>query len=297
MKFEKQVINIIFDAGKGEAPVASREAVSGEPFGALPRPKRSGYRFVGWLLNGELVREDTLLLAEEDIQLVAQWEKAKRTKKLSMFKRQKIAVVALSVLCVLLIATLLVVNELITWDVKELENVRIVDGVQVVDVYYVKYVDGMYQLFDKDDKAVTKNLDGYYIVAGGNQYKVDPATGEYSLYAAVDIEGNESIGTNASQCTCSLNKNYIQILSCRTVSCCKAGKTPAANDKIIFLSYFDIFRISHITNLSLSYIITKHSVQYSTITKTLLFYNSFFYIALVVIHYYHSFVNTFFTFP
>ena len=56
----------------------------------------------------------------------------------------------------------------------------------------------------------------------------------------------------------------------------------AANDKIIFLSYFDIFIISHITNLSLSYIITKHSVQYSTITKTLLFYNSFFILHLLL---------------
>ncbi len=196
MKIEKQVINIIFDAGKGDVSVASREAVSGEAFGALPRPKRSGYRFVGWQLDGKTVSEETILRAEEDIRLVAQWEKAKNSKKFSMLKRQKIAIAILAALCVVLIAALLIVNEVITWEVFELQNVRIVDGVEVTETYYVKHVDGKYQLYDQNGSLVRTNLDGYYIVAGGNQYKVDPATGEWSLYATVDVEGSESIGVN-----------------------------------------------------------------------------------------------------
>ena len=196
MKIEKQVINIIFDAGKGDVSVASREAVSGEAFGALPRPKRSGYRFVGWRLEGKLIAEDTILHAEEDICLVAQWEKAKNTKKFSMLRRQKIAIAVLAALSVVLIAALLIVNEIITWEVFELQNVRIVDGVEVTDTYYIKHVDGKYQLYDKNGSLVKTNLDGYYIVDGGNQYKVDPATGEWSLYATVDVEGSESIGAN-----------------------------------------------------------------------------------------------------
>lgn len=196
MKIEKQFINIIFDAGKGESPVASREAVSGEAFGALPRPKRAGYRFTGWLWEGKVVDENSILTSEDDILLVAQWEKAKRTKKVSMLRRQKTALVVLSVLCVVLIAALLIVNEIIKFDTITFENVRYVNGERVVDTYYIQHVDGAYKVFDKDGKAVPTNMDGYYIVAGGNQYKVDPATGEFSLYAAVDIEGNESVGVN-----------------------------------------------------------------------------------------------------
>ena len=96
MEMKKQVINIIFDAGKGDVALASREAVTGEAFGVLPRPKRSGYRFVGWQLNGELIGEDTVLLCEEDITLVAQWEKSKAAKKKSSFKQQTLAIVILS---------------------------------------------------------------------------------------------------------------------------------------------------------------------------------------------------------
>jgi len=124
MRLEKQIINIIFDAGKGKTSVASREAVVGEPLGILPIPKRSGYRFVGWKCGDALFDENTVLEAESDLLLVAQWEKAEGGRSRSATRRQKIAIAILAATCVLLVVLLLVVNEIIKYETLELENIR-----------------------------------------------------------------------------------------------------------------------------------------------------------------------------
>jgi len=194
MRIEKTVINVIFDAGRGSVSVSSREAVSGESFGTLPTPTRSGYRFIGWFLDGQPIDENVTIESESDIRLVAQWEKKKGKKSASMLKRQKIAALALAVACVLLVVALLVVNEIVSWE--PLDDVYVVNGEKVTERYYVKKSDGEYRLYDKNGDPVDRNSDGYYLAASGNQYEVNAETGEWSLYAVVDVEGTEVVGVS-----------------------------------------------------------------------------------------------------
>ncbi len=195
MRIEETIVNLIFDAAKGSVTVSSREAVSGKPYGTLPRPVRSGYTFEGWYLGETLVTEDTVLDSLEDVRLMARWTKAKGTKKVSMIKKQKIAIAVLAVLTVVLIATLLIVNHAVT--IYSLTDTYFVDGVEYNDKYVVKKKDGVYGLYDKDGNAMEKNEDGYFIAAkSGNQYSIDAETGEWELYAVVDYdsEGGELLG-------------------------------------------------------------------------------------------------------
>ena len=195
MRIEETIVNLIFDAAKGRVAVSSREAVSGKPYGTLPRPTRSGYTFEGWYLGEVRVTEDTVLDSLEDIRLVAHWTRAKGTKKVSMIKKQKIAIAVLAVLTVVLIATLLIVNHAVT--IYTLTDTYFVDGVEYNDKYVVKKKDGVYGLYDKDGNAMEKNQDGSFIAAqSGNQYSIDAESGEWELYAVVDYdsEGGETLG-------------------------------------------------------------------------------------------------------
>lgn len=195
MRIEENVINVIFDAAKGEVSTPSREAVSGAPIGALPRPVRSGYAFEGWYWNGQPVTEETVITAEEDIRLVAHWVKKKReTKKNSMYRRQKVAVAILSAVTAFLIVALLVVNHIVA--IYGLTDVYVEDGVKYTEKYYVRKKDGAYALYDKKGNKMEVNSDGYHIAYSGNQYSIDPKTGDYELYAVVDYdaEGGELLG-------------------------------------------------------------------------------------------------------
>ncbi len=195
MRIEETIVNLIFDAAKGTVTVSSREAVSGKPYGALPRPVRAGYTFEGWYLGDTLITEDTVLNSEEDVRLVARWSRAKGSKKASMLKKQKIAIAVLAVLTVVLIATLLVVNHVVT--IYTLTDTYFVDGVEYSDKYVVKKKDGAYGLYDKDGNAMEQNEDGYFIAAkSGNQYSIDAESGEWELYAVVDYDsaGGELLG-------------------------------------------------------------------------------------------------------
>lgn len=195
MRIEETIVNVIFDAARGTVTVSSREAVSGKPFGMLPRPVRVGYSFEGWYLGDVPVTENTVLNSEEDVRLVAHWAKTKGTKKASMLKKQKIAIAVLAVLTVLLIATLLIVNHVVT--IYTLTDTYYVDGVEYNDKYVIKKKDGVYGLYDKDGNAMEQNEDGYYIAAAsGNQYSIDAETGEWELYAVVDYDsaGGELLG-------------------------------------------------------------------------------------------------------
>ena len=77
----KNIINLIFDAGRGECSTRSREATTGEPYGDLPTARRQGYIFDGWYLDGELVSsalEYSLNMPSSDIALEVRYTKLYR---------------------------------------------------------------------------------------------------------------------------------------------------------------------------------------------------------------------------
>ena len=193
------IINLIFDANRGSVAQLSREATVGEPFGKLPVPTRRGYAFGGWYLGDVLVTPDTVIETDEDCRLVAHWEKAasKTDKKRSMLKRQKIAIVALAAVSVALIITFVIVSQIIA--IYSFFDTYTVDGVEYSDKYYVKRQDGVYKLFDADGNLMDTNgqSDTVFVARGsGNQYKINPDTGEHTLRALVDAEDGEySSGT------------------------------------------------------------------------------------------------------
>ncbi len=195
MRTEKNIINIMFDAARGDVSVSSREAESGAQYGALPQPVRRGYTFMGWYLGDTLVSEDMTVTAAEDICLVAKWKKSS-VKKNTMLRRQKVAAVALSVTVVVLIVVLLVVNRVVgiyrLTDYYYDEN-----GVEYTEVYRVKKVDGVYGMYDRDGNLMEKSSPtGNIFIAhiSKNQYEIDPETGEFKLYAPVDTEDGETEG-------------------------------------------------------------------------------------------------------
>lgn len=192
MRNTETIINIIFDPARGRLSVSSREAELGKPLGTLPVPARTGYDFAGWYLGEERITASTVLTEEEDIRLVARWTKQEGNRRATQLQTQKWASLLLGILAIALVFSLVYIN--VVQDYTLLDTYYEPDGTRVTQKYYVRKKQGEYGLYDKSGKPVEKNSDGYYIVLGGNQYEVDPATGEASLYAAVDfeIEGLES---------------------------------------------------------------------------------------------------------
>lgn len=187
-------INLIFDANRGTVSQLSRDSIVGQPFGTLPTPTRRGYTFCGWYHGDVLVCADDVIDTDEDIRLVAHWEKATPAadKKRSMLKRQKIAIIALAAVALVLIITFVVVAQLIS--VYTFVDTYTVDGVEYNDKYYVKRQDGVYKLFDKDGNLMNTNgvLETVFIARGsGNEYRIDPETGAHTLRAVVDAEDGE----------------------------------------------------------------------------------------------------------
>ena len=193
MKTES-IINLIFDANRGSVSQLSREGVVGEAFGQLPTPQRRGYTFCGWYCDGALINADTIIETDEDIRLVARWEKSAAVvdTRRSMLKRQKIAIAVLAAVSIALIITFVIVAQLIT--IYSFVDTYTIDGVEYKDKYYVKRHEGVYKLFDDEGTLMDTNgvLDTVFIASGsGNQYKIDPDTGAHTLRAVVDTEGIE----------------------------------------------------------------------------------------------------------
>lgn len=208
MRTEETVINIIFDAGRGSTPLVSREGKTGEPFGELPRPTRSGYRFCGWQLDGAEVTADTVIEAQEDVCLRAKWEKQSRSeRKKTVMWKQKLFAGALAVAIVFLTAAILIANQIVM--IYHLTD-EYVDaaGVAHSDRYTVKKEAGVYKLFDKSGKLMETTENGYtsssdkiryevYVAEkSGNQYLINTSTGAYETYAVVDYDADsgESLG-------------------------------------------------------------------------------------------------------
>lgn len=195
MNTEKNIINLIFDPGKGSVTQFSREAVSGEPFGVLPKPTRAGYRFDGWFLGETQVTSESLVTSESDVRLVARWTRARtKDRKRSMIKRQKLALAVLTAVAVLLAVTLVIVLDLIS--IYTLTDTYVRDGVEYSDSYTVKKHGGIYKLYDSDGNLMDRNVEeerNVYIAAkSGNQYLIDEETGDWKLLTVVDTEDFEA---------------------------------------------------------------------------------------------------------
>lgn len=187
MKTEGTIINVIFDAAKGDVSVSSREAMCGLPLGELPIPKRSGYDFVGWHLGGTPVTGDYIPTAAEDLTLVAHWTKSRQAHKRTSWRRQKAAAIALAVSAVLLLCALLVVNYVVT--IFPIEDQYVTeDGIPATQKYYVRKKGGVFGLYRQDGSLLPINDRGYYIADSGNQYLVNAETGEWRQYAVVDYD-------------------------------------------------------------------------------------------------------------
>ncbi len=188
MRTEETIVNLIFDAGKGSVAQSAREAVCGEPYGTLPTPVRAGYRFDGWYLGDTRVTAETVLDSADDVRLQARWVRERANKKkASSLKRQKWAVVALAATAVVLLIAWAIVAQLIS--VYYLTDTYTVDGKEYSDRYTIKREDGVYKMFDSDGTLMPtrENAPNVYIAAkSGNQYSINPDTGEYRLIAIVD---------------------------------------------------------------------------------------------------------------
>ncbi len=201
---EETVVNIIFDAGKGETPISSREGVCGERYGELPHPSRAGYLFKGWFLDGTQITPETVLEANGDVRLTALWEKKRKgEKKRSVMRTQKITAFVLAACILFLSIGIVIANRLVA--VFYLTDKYVdVNGEEQSDRYTIKRENGIYKLFNRDGKLMEITENGYtssadeiryevYVAEkSGNQYLINTKTGEYEAYAFVDYD--ESLG-------------------------------------------------------------------------------------------------------
>ena len=98
-----------------------------------------------------------------------------------MLKKQRSAIIIVSVVIAILIVAALAVNYLI--DIYVFSDK---DGTE----YYVRKINGAYALCDKDGEALDK-LNGYYVTKLGTEVLVDPSTGSCKVYIGVDLDGTE----------------------------------------------------------------------------------------------------------
>ena len=113
-------------------------------------------------------------------------------KKSTLMKRRKIAiVVALVAVLVLAIALAIVLDYA--------KTVEVVDPADPSAVYYIKYRDKTYALYDSDKKTVmpTEEQYGYYVMESGTLVDIDEETGAYeTIVVDYTVEGNEELGFN-----------------------------------------------------------------------------------------------------
>ena len=107
-----------------------------------------------------------------------------RVKKRSMLKRQRLAIIVLSAVMVLLVASVFAVNYLI--------GIYVYPDSDGTD-YHIKKVDGEYALCYKNGDVLDRSADGYYITDLGTEIKIDPDTGAYTVIYKVDLDGTEAL--------------------------------------------------------------------------------------------------------
>jgi uncharacterized repeat protein (TIGR02543 family) len=182
----KNILNLIFDAGRGECSPRSREATTGEPYGDLPTARRQGYIFDGWFtqpdVNGEKITSGDIVTSENNVTLYAMFSKVKgeqKKKKRSSLRTQRRALVCLLCAVAVLTVGFIFANYLASLAAPYTDA----DGL----VYTSKKIDGEYVIVDEDGNALEVNQDGYYGTKFGTLLELDPENGEISEYAIVYV--------------------------------------------------------------------------------------------------------------
>ena len=202
-----QEIQLIFDPGKGNVTLPRITAVVGDRVGAMPKPTRKGYIFLGWYMSAdgnadspdarkvtaETTVDESLFEGEPtDTVLYARWKKpasAAETGKKNSLRTQKRAIAVLLALSAVLAVALGVVSV-----IADIYQYTDADGIE----YTIKKKQGVYGLY-KDGIRCDINEDQgnqYYVTDLGTQLSVNPETGEYQVYAVVDTDGTEEVGAN-----------------------------------------------------------------------------------------------------
>jgi uncharacterized repeat protein (TIGR02543 family) len=185
------IINLIFEAGRGDCSVRTQEATTGERFGTLPRAQRAGYDFEGWFTaEGTQVSAGDIVTAEDSLVLYARYAKKKGAaakKKKSSYRTQKRVLFTLLGVIAVLIAAYFVVNYIVS-----IIPYTDYDGA----VYKAKKVGGVYSIYDADGYELEVNREGYYLTKLGTQLELNPDTGVIKEYAIVYTEGMEEPGAN-----------------------------------------------------------------------------------------------------
>jgi len=75
-KWEIAPCKVTFDPTGGHLEEKEIYVYLGEVYGTLPTPKRDGYNFMGWKLNGDPISEETVVAVGEDHTLVAVWQRS-----------------------------------------------------------------------------------------------------------------------------------------------------------------------------------------------------------------------------
>lgn len=193
---QEKEIQLIFDPGKGSVNLRSVSAFTGDRIGAIPTPTRRGYVFGGWYTQpdgkGQRITAETVAdeSFDESVTLYAHWEAPVKAPKAEPKKTalgtQKKALWVMAILAVVLIVGLVVVNYIV-----DIYSYVDTDGTK----YTIKKDGGVYGLYYEGEMCDV-NDDGYYLTRFGNQLIIDPDSGEYEIYAVVDVEGTEELGVN-----------------------------------------------------------------------------------------------------
>lgn len=124
---------------------------------------------------------------EEQTLSSSEQHRAKGRARRSLMRSQIRAIIILSVCVVLLVAGLIVANYFIN-----IYNFTDLDGTR----YKVMKKGNEYALCTEDKMKLPTTNDGYYITELGTLVEVDPEKGDASIYAVVDTEDGEFLGTN-----------------------------------------------------------------------------------------------------
>ena len=190
---EAKEVRLVFNPGKhGTVGLHAVITMSGDRAGALPQPTRRGYTFLGWYTvpdgaaGGGHINSSTVIGADapETLVLYAHWKKSEKAKKSSLLTQTR-AIIALVVAAVVLVGGLVLTNYIV-----QIYRYEDADGT----VYTIRKKGGSYGLYRKDGSPCDTNDEGYYLTSFGTQLEVDAKSGEYEVYAVVDVEGTEVLG-------------------------------------------------------------------------------------------------------
>ena len=190
---EAKEVRLVFNPGKhGTVGLHAVITMSGDRAGALPQPTRRGYTFLGWYTvpdgaaGGEHINSSTVIGADapETLVLYAHWKKSEKAKKSSLLTQTR-AIIALVVAAVVLVGGLVLTNYIV-----QIYRYEDADGTE----YTIRKKGGSYGLYRKDGSPCDTNDEGYYLTSFGTQLEVDAKSGEYEVYAVVDVEGTEVLG-------------------------------------------------------------------------------------------------------